>query len=231
MLDKAASAKALQRRFRRFPVANMEALFALLETHSRMSVFRRLREQGYYSSFTHAGRYYTLGDIPQFDEQGLWFRQGVGFSRSGTLKATLVHLTETAACGYTHVELERVLRLRVHNTLLGLVQQGRLGRERLEKAYLYVSALPNRAEEQVRARQRIAVAEPASAPLPAVTVIEVLVEALTAGRIMVAPSVVAQRLEARGVAVTGAQVGQVFTQYGVSTGKKTARSGSRRSRG
>jgi hypothetical protein len=231
MLDKAASAKALRRFFRRFPVADLEALFALLQTHSRMSVFRRLREQGYYSSFTHAGRYYTLGDIPQFDEQGLWFRQCVGFSRSGTLKATIVHLTETAAYGYTHMELEQVLRLRVQNTLLGLVQQGHLGRERLEKAYLYVSARPSRAAEQVRARQRLAVEEPATARLPVATVIEVLVEALTARRVTVAPLVVAQRLEARGVAVTGAQVEQVFAQYGVSTGKKTAKSGSRRSLG
>jgi hypothetical protein len=231
MLDKAASAKALRKFFRRLPVADLEALFALLGTHSRMSVFRRLREQGYHSSFTHAGRYYTLGDIPQFDEQGLWFRQGVGFSRAGTLKATIIHLTETAACGYTHVELERMLRLRVHNTLLGLVQQGRLGRERLEKAYLYVSARPRRAAEQVGARQRLAAQEPAPAPVPAATVIEVLVEALTAGRVTVAPLVVAQRLEARGVAVTGAQVEQVFAQYGVRTGKKTARSGSRRSQG
>jgi hypothetical protein len=208
MLDKAASAKALRRHFRRFSVANLEALFALLKTHSRMSVFRRLREQGYCSSFTHAGRYYTLGDIPQFDEQGLWFRQGVGFSRAGTLKATVVHLIETAACGYTHAELEHVLRLRVHNTLLVLVQQGHLGRERLEKAYLYVSARPRRAEEQVRARR--AAEGPASEPLPAATVIEVLVETLTAGRVTIAPSVVAQRLAARAVAVTGAQVEQVF---------------------
>jgi hypothetical protein len=231
MLDKTASAKALRRFFRRFLVADLAALLALLQTSSRMSVFRRLREQGYHSSFTHAGRYYTLGDIPEFDEQGLWFRQGIGFSRSGTLKATVVHLTETAASGYTHAELEQVLRLRVHNTLLGLFQQGRLGRERLEKTYLYVSARPRRAEEQVGARQQLLAEEPATAPLPAATVIEVLVEALTAGRVTIAPSVVAQRLGARGVAVTGAQVEQVFAQYGVSTGKKTARSDLPRSRG
>jgi hypothetical protein len=229
MLNQTASAKALRRHFRRFPVADLEALFALLETHSRMSVFRRLREQGYYSSFTHAGRYYTLRDIPRFDEQGLWFRQGVGFSRAGTLKATMVHLIETAACGYTHAELEQVLRLRVHNTALVLVQQGRVGRECLEKAYLYVSARASRAAEQVRARR--AAEEPARAPLPAATVIEVLVETLTAGRVAIAPPVVAQRLGARGVAVTGAQVEQVFAQYGVNMGKKTARSGLGRSRG
>jgi hypothetical protein len=202
MLDKTASAQALRRHFRRFPVADLEALFALLETRS---------------------------DIPQFDEQGLWFRQGVGFSRAGTLKATMVHLIENATDGFTHAELEHVLRLRVHNTLLVLVQQGHLGRKRLEKAYLYVSAQPNRAEEQVRAR--VVAEPPPSVPLPAATVIEVLVETLTAGRVAIAPPVVAQRLGARGVAVTGAQVEQVFTQYGVSTGKKTVGSGWGRSRG
>ena len=36
----------------------------------------------YLSSYTHAGRYYTLENISKFDEQGLWFY------RDGTLKET-----------------------------------------------------------------------------------------------------------------------------------------------
>jgi hypothetical protein len=40
---------------------------------SRRSLFRDLASLGYLTSFTHAGRYYTLADIPQFDERGLWF--------------------------------------------------------------------------------------------------------------------------------------------------------------
>ena len=30
-------------------------------------------------SYTHRGAYYTLTDIPDFDEYGFWFHQSVGF--------------------------------------------------------------------------------------------------------------------------------------------------------
>ena len=78
-----------------------------------MTVFRRLRGIGYRSSYSHAGAYYTLADIPEFDEHDLWYFQHVGFSRHGTLKATARQLVETADDGRTHTELEQRLRVRV----------------------------------------------------------------------------------------------------------------------
>ena len=104
MLDKVASARALKRLFRRFPVADLKTLSRTLDTESRMSVFRRLKTFGYFSSYTHAGSFYTLGHIPQFDDYGLWMHQGIGFSKEGTLKATLLKLVETAPSGFTHTE-------------------------------------------------------------------------------------------------------------------------------
>jgi hypothetical protein len=38
-----------------------------------MTVFRRLRKIEYVSSYTHAGRYYTLYDIARFDSDGMAF--------------------------------------------------------------------------------------------------------------------------------------------------------------
>ena len=46
MLDKVASARALKRFFRRFPVADLNTLSRTLDTESRMSVFRRLKNFG-----------------------------------------------------------------------------------------------------------------------------------------------------------------------------------------
>jgi len=63
--------QALRRLIRRTSVADMAALCEVLGTRSRMTVFRRLKEIGYRTSFTHAGRYYTLADIPEFEELGL----------------------------------------------------------------------------------------------------------------------------------------------------------------
>ena len=61
MLDKVASVRALKRLFRRFPVADLNTLSRTLDTRSRMSIFRRLKDFGYFSSYTHAGSFYTLG--------------------------------------------------------------------------------------------------------------------------------------------------------------------------
>jgi hypothetical protein len=227
MLDRPAAAKALQKLFRRRLVADIDALFAVLETRSRMSVFRRLQEAGYRSSYTHSGRYYTLEAIPRFDERGLWLHQEVGFSRWGTLKATVVGWVEAAPVGFTHEELEGLLHLRVHNTLLGLVHEGKVGRTAFEGAYLYVSPDPARSADQRAKRTEVPKGRGAALALAPATVIEVLVEALQAGRGRVSASLVAARLGARGVRVSTAQVEEVFGQYGVEPGKKTARASTR----
>jgi hypothetical protein len=203
-------------------VADIDDLFRVLETRSRMSVFRRLSEVGYRSSYTHSGRYYTLTDIPRFNERGLWFHQDVGFSRSGTLKATLVALVASESVGFTHEELEGLLHLRVHNTLLDLVREKRVGRDPFESAYLYVSPSPERAAEQKEKRREAREGRHAPVPLPT-TVIEVLVEALQAGRVRVSAALVAARLQARGLRVAVEQVAEVLARYGVETEKKRGR--------
>jgi hypothetical protein len=64
--------------------------------------------------------------------------------------------------------------------------------------------------------------EPSSrVPMSEDTVIAVLVEALRGAEVLVSASMVASRLAARGVAVTAAQVEQIFTQYRLEPGKKT----------
>src|SRR5512136_305260 len=154
MLAPDPSRQVLTRLFQRQSVADLPTLCATLKTSSRMSVFRRLSALGYFSSYSHAGRYYTLRDITQFDLDGLWQYQGVGFSRDGSLKATVTRLVEDSEAGHTHPELHARLEVRVHNTLLDLVRGQRIGRESVSGRYLYVSANPARAESQLNLRQR-----------------------------------------------------------------------------
>ena len=92
MLDFEASTRALRRLYRRRSIADLDTLCTTLETRSRMTVFRRLKVVGYYSSITHRGRFYTLKNVPSFDDVGLWFYEGVGFSDQGNLKETVVRL-------------------------------------------------------------------------------------------------------------------------------------------
>jgi len=51
----------------------MRDLFEVVQSTSRMTVFRRLSGVEYLCSYTHAGRYYTLFDIARFDSDGIWF--------------------------------------------------------------------------------------------------------------------------------------------------------------
>lgn len=227
MLSPDASEKALQRLFRRQPVTKLSDLFQVLETRSRMSVFRRLKVLGYLSSFTHAGRYYTLTEVVRFDQWGLWFHRGVGFSHAGTLRATVVELVDGSSGGMTPKELLALLKLPVanslYNTLHELVDSKRVRRQKLAGLRLYLSAEARRAEEQIVQRQQQTAAQlPPPAQVSTETVIAILVETLQAGDGMVAASVVADRLSARSVGVTAAQVEQVFAHYGLGPEKKTA---------
>ena len=226
MLTPDASESALRNFFRKHRIAELPELFHLLGTRSRMSVFRRLKAIGYRSSFNHAGRYYTLADVPQFDQRGLWFHHHAGFSCAGTLKDTVVDLVEGSTAGMTPKELLALLKLPVANTLYNTLHavrhEARIGRHELGGDHLYISADPQRANAQLM-RRRQAIGQEPSAPVPVSeeTVIAVLVEALQGADLLVSASMVASRLTARAVAVTTAQVEQVFARYGLKPGKKT----------
>ncbi len=226
MLPPNAAESALRRFFRKHRVAELSELFRLLGTRSRMSVFRRLKAIGYLSSFNHAGRYYTLADVPQFDQWGLWFHRQAGFSRAGTLKATVVELVEGSATGMTPKELLGLLKLPVANTLYNTLHQLRheaqLQRQELVGYPLYLSADPETANKQLMERRQAIRHESSSrVQLSDDTVIAVLVETLQSAEVLVSASMVASRLAARGVAVTAAQVERVFNRFGLEPGKKT----------
>lgn len=212
-------------------VADMKELREVLGGRSRRSVFRDLSEAGYRTSYTHVGRYYTLEDVPVFDDQGLWFHRDIGFSRAGTLKQTAAVQVEQTPDGRTHDELQGLLRVRVHNTLLGLVREGRIGRERLGRVYLYVSADPERAAQQVAERRELSALMAKMLRVPTdEEVVEVLVEALRAAPAIPAPDQVAQRLVARGMRLEPHHVQMVYEEHGLVPGKKTVRPSSPRSR-
>lgn len=217
----ASSRQQLAEVFRRAPVAEMTALERAVPERSRRSLFRDLSALGYLASYSHAGRYYTLLNIPSFDDQGLWHWREIGFSRHGRLKATVQHLVEVAEEGATQRELQGRLRVRVHNTLLELVRHQRLGRQPFEGQYLYVSADQARASGQLTQRWHMADAA-RKRPLSPSTVIEVLFEVIQSNKARGNPATIAARLNAREVAVTVEQVEELFHRHGIE--KKTGRS-------
>lgn len=226
MLLPEESKKALIKMFRKRYIANLDNLFNVLETNSRMSVFRRLKLIGYLTSYTDAGRYYTLKDIPVFDSWGLWFYKGVGFSQAGTLKATVVEIVHSSHAGMTPKELLHLLKIRtpntLHNALHGLVKSNILSRHRLKGLCLYTNAHPDQAQKQIMARrQEIERKAQLVEPLSTETTIAVLVEALKAAKVMAPASTIVDRLAVRGLTVTVEQVKRIFSLYEINAEKKT----------
>lgn len=216
MLSPEQSRVALGRLFRQRRVVDLAVLFQALQTDAPRSVFRRLSLLGYLSSYNHNGRYYTLDDIPDFDAHGVWQYQGVFFSRSGTLNATITHLVGVAEGGHTHTELEAVLRVRVHNMLLDLVKRGRIGRELLDGLYLYVSAEQERAAAQVsRRRQKQAVVAQAAVLSGQSLEIAVLLEVIHGARLIPDPAQIVERLAGKNVRVARDQVEAIFHKHGL----------------
>lgn len=227
MLPPKQSGKVLVKMFRKKYIANLDELFDVLDTRSRMSVFRRLKPLGYLTSFTDAGSFYTLQDIAKFDTLGLWFYQDVGFSRAGTLKATVIDLVNFSEAGKTPMELLNLLRLKVanslHNSLHGLIKGNHLKRHRMQGLALYTSIESDIAEKQIAARRKKIRSRSLFPTIVSIeTTIAVLVEALRAGKVLTDASTVATRLRAQGMVISVDQVEQIFSQYSLKAEKKTA---------
>jgi hypothetical protein len=80
--------------FRKEKVITIKRLVDLLHCCER-TVQRHLRKWRTYTSYNCNGRYYTLPDIPQFDEYGLWGYRGIFFSRNGNLRHTILGACRT----------------------------------------------------------------------------------------------------------------------------------------
>jgi hypothetical protein len=136
-------------------IATLPELKQVLGTTVDTTVFRKLKELSYRSSYSHRGRYYTLAEIPQFDPQGLWSFQAVRFSRWGHLVTTVESLVNDAPQGYFAQELRQILHVEVKDTLLQLVEQRRIARQQVTGLFLYGSQDAAWRQRQVLARQAL----------------------------------------------------------------------------
>ena len=186
-----------------------------------VSVRRWLVTVGYYSSFTHNGMWYTLREIPRFNRDGLWFHRTVGFSRQGTLSATLVHLGSHSAAGMSAEELGRKLQGRCHGVLAALHREGKLRRERRGGHYVYLAAEAGRHRQQCEELRR---REASPKGLPAEIAVLLLAAFIKEPRASVED--LARGVQERSaVRVSARQVQELFELHGV---KKTPRTRRRR---
>lgn len=183
-----------------------------------MTVFRALKKVGYHTSYNHNAAYYTLADVPEFDDWGLWAYRDVRFSRAGTLPETLVILVARAAAGLTVGELEQRLQTPVANLLSRLVQDNRLQRQILQgRQVVYLNPEPGPGRQQWEQRQADLRAAAASAArglpagCPAPLVIDVLRQMILAPE--EGPEQWARQLQSQGRQVTAKQVREVWDHY------------------
>ncbi|MGO9203550.1 MAG: hypothetical protein ACLQM8_23760 [Limisphaerales bacterium] len=168
-----ATASMLQR-WRRAKVITLPQLMEQLQISLR-TARRRLKAWAALASFNHNSRFYTLPELPQFDEQGLWFHRDIGFSRHGHLPQTIVALVRQSPGGLTAAQLGQRLRLDPRSFLWQFHQHPQLQRQRHQGHYVYFAADPSVAASQ-KALRRAALAP---LPLPsAQEAIAVLVQAI-----------------------------------------------------
>ena len=114
----------------------------------------RLRSWGALTSYNRNGRYYALPNVAKFDENGLWKHKGVFFSRHGTLKRTVRHLSTSSPAGLDAQAIGRLVGLPARSFMAQLWKIPGLRREKHEKRFVYYSD-----EEQTYRSQRACRAE------------------------------------------------------------------------
>jgi len=152
------SSDAIEKLLRRQRIATVTEMMEALGSSARRTVFRKLAELSYRSSYSHRGSYYTLDDVAEFDQRGLWSHEEVWFSVRGTLVETAAAFVEAAEDGYYVEELDNVLHVGTKDVLRKLLGSARVTRERVAGRYLYCAVGANRRRMQLMARQaRLAV--------------------------------------------------------------------------
>ena len=149
------SATALIDLFRQQTVAALPEVMAALGTPARRTAFRKLKELPYRTSYSHRGRYYTLDELIDFDQRGLWSFRDVRFSVAGTLLATTEAMVNDAPAGQYSEELDHLLHVGTQDALRKLVQQRKLTRQKVAGQFLYCAADRTRKAQQLGARRAL----------------------------------------------------------------------------
>jgi hypothetical protein len=134
-------------------IATLTELKIMLGTQSTMTVFRKLKELNYMTSYSHGGKYYALKKLAKFNKNGLWKEGSALFSIDNTLINSVYALIVKSKQGYTTKELRKILNVAVDNALLQLVREKRISRKRIEGMYIYFSINPNLNKRQLLCRK------------------------------------------------------------------------------
>ena len=142
---------AVTRSLKKHKVVTIDQLASWLSC-SVVTARRRLKAWHAYTSYNRNGRYYTLPEIAQFDDIGLWRHQGAFFSKHGNLKQTLVHLVTHSEQGLSGAELGEILGLQPRSFLSHFRDHPEIYRENRMGCWIWFAANSGTREQQMQAR-------------------------------------------------------------------------------
>jgi hypothetical protein len=125
------------RRFERVKVLTIEELVGFLGC-SVITGRRQLKKWRAYTSFNMNGRYYTLPEIPRFDENGIWKYQRIFFSKHGNLIQTICELIRRSEGGLSAKQIAHVVEIASNSSVFSRLQNIRgIRRERNQGRFVY----------------------------------------------------------------------------------------------
>lgn len=144
--------------------------------YAAISVKRFLKQIGYYSSFTHNSKWYTLDWMPHFDKDGLWFYEGIGFSKHRSLKKTMLHFIEQSRQGLSAKQLADKLLSPGYAVLSHMHKSGMIDRLKTQSGFVYLSIDQDKRKQQIRRLQSLAAETSKPSALTAQAAVYVLTE-------------------------------------------------------
>ncbi len=139
--------------FKSNKIMTMVQLKKILSCSDR-TVRRYLQKWHVYVSYNKNSAYYTLPQIPKFNQHGIWEFKKVYFSRHGNLINTLRHIIEHSTSGLTANEISEILGLPAYTFLSHFKDKGDFAKEKHHGIYIYFSNDHKIHTEQKRERLR-----------------------------------------------------------------------------
>jgi hypothetical protein len=139
-------------KFRRQKIVTVGQLVTWLEC-SVITARRRLKRWRSYTSINNNGCYYTLPQIPVFDQNGLWRYRKVLFSKHGNLKQTIVAFITESERGLSAVEIAEFVDLVPNSSFLSRFKSvPGVRREKHQGRFIYLSDHPQIYGRQLQTR-------------------------------------------------------------------------------
>jgi hypothetical protein len=184
--------------------------------YSIISIRRFLKQAGYFRSYTHNGKWYTLSTIPVFSEDGIWLYGDIGFSKHKTLIQTIIYHVNKSSAGLSARELGAILHHPCPAVLTRMYNSNQIDRVKLTSEYTYLSRDESVNRLQLN-RLKGRVDEQTAQPLSTQAAVFVLVEFINNPRLSFEQ--LAERLQhSRRITVLPTEITRFFREHGL---KKT----------